>query len=76
MHRLTHVRFKGDVAFRLFGNWARILANFLQSFQFFLSVALCIVANGQGLAQMAVGRNGNGFLCCEKIALLPHQGLC
>ena len=65
---------QGDVCFRLFGNWARIIANFLQSFQFFLNVALCIVANGQGLAQMAVGRNGNGFLClCHKESARPKE---
>ncbi len=56
---------QGDLAFRLFGNWARMVCTILQSFQFFLNVALCIVANGQGLAQMAVGKNGNGFLCCS-----------
>lgn len=53
----------GDVAFRVFGSWARILVNFLQSFQFFLNVSLLITSNGQGLAQMAAGVNGNGFLC-------------
>lgn len=53
----------GDVAFRVFGNWARILVNVLQSFQFFLNVSLLITSNGQGLAQMAAGQNGNGFLC-------------
>ncbi|KAF9253436.1 hypothetical protein LCP9604111_962 [Penicillium roqueforti] len=53
----------GDMAFRIYGDWARIFVNVLQSFQFFLNVALLIVSNGQGLAQMAVGANGNGFLC-------------
>lgn len=56
---------QGDVAFRLFGNWARVVANFLQSFQFFLNVALCIVANGQSLSQMAAGKNLKGYLCCK-----------
>lgn len=53
----------GDLAFRIYGNWARIGVNVLQSFQFFLNVTLLIVSNGQGLAQMAVGANGKGFLC-------------
>lgn len=53
----------GDVAFRIFGSWARIGVNVLQSFQFFLNVALLITSNGQGLAQMAQGENGKGFLC-------------
>jgi hypothetical protein len=53
----------GDVAFRIYGNWARVGVNFLQSFQFFLNVALIITSSGQGLAQMAVGASGNGFLC-------------
>ncbi|CAP95069.1 hypothetical protein E8E15_001408 [Penicillium rubens] len=52
-----------DVAFRVYGNWARIFVNVLQSFQFFLNVSLLTVTNGQGLAQMAVGANGHGFLC-------------
>ena len=53
----------GDVAFRIFGSWARIGVNVLQSFQFFLNICLLIESNGQGLAQMAVGQSGNGFLC-------------
>lgn len=54
----------GDVAFRVFGNWARVGVNILQSFQFFLNVALLIESNGQGLAQMVAGvNNTGGFLC-------------
>lgn len=53
----------GDLAFRIYGNWARIGVNVLQSFQFFLNVALLIESNGQGLAQMAAGVSGNGYLC-------------
>jgi len=55
----------GDVAFRIYGNWARVGVNFLQSFQFFLNVVLIIESSGQGLAQMAQGANDTGFLCCE-----------
>jgi hypothetical protein len=53
----------GDVAFRVFGKYARLVVNVLQSFQFLLNVTLLIESNGQGLAQMAAGANGNGFLC-------------
>ncbi|KAJ5083595.1 hypothetical protein N7456_013022 [Penicillium angulare] len=54
----------GDLAFRVFGNWARIGVNVLQSFQFFLNVSLLIESNGQGLAQMVAGvNNTGGFLC-------------
>ncbi|KAK5121581.1 hypothetical protein LTR85_004753 [Meristemomyces frigidus] len=53
----------GDLAFRIYGNAARTGVNILQSFQFFLNVALIIESNGQGLAQMAAGASGNGFLC-------------
>lgn len=53
----------GDLAFRIFGNWARQGVNVLQSFQFFLNVTLLIVGNGQGLVQMAAGVGGNGYLC-------------
>ncbi|KAJ4305796.1 hypothetical protein N0V90_001328 [Kalmusia sp. IMI 367209] len=53
----------GDLAFRVFGNWARYLFNILQSFQFFLMVSLITESLGQSLAQMAAGKSGNGFLC-------------
>ena len=54
----------GDMAFRIFGHWARIGVNILQSFQFFLNVSLLIESNGQGLAQMVAGvNNTGGFLC-------------
>lgn len=55
----------GDLGFRLFGNWARILINVLQSFRFFLNEALIIESNGQSIAQMAAGPKGTGFICCE-----------
>jgi len=55
----------GDVAFRIFGNWARVGVNVLQSFQFFLNVSLIIESSGQSLAQMAAGVNNTGFLCFE-----------
>lgn len=54
----------GDLAFRVYGKWARIGINVLQSFQFFLNVALIIESNGQGLGQMALGASGNGYICC------------
>jgi hypothetical protein len=38
----------GDLAMRVYGNGARIGVNVLQSFQFFLNVALLIESNGQG----------------------------
>lgn len=53
----------GDVAFRIYGKSARICVNVLQSFQFFLNVSLIIESNGQGLAQMALGANGKGYIC-------------
>lgn len=53
----------GDLAFRIYGKAARIGVNILQSFQFFLNIALIIESNGQGLAQMAQGASGTGFLC-------------
>jgi hypothetical protein len=65
----TDVRYVGDLAFRVFGNWARQIVNVLQSFQFFLNVALIIESNGQGLAQMALGKSGNGYICCKSSTL-------
>lgn len=55
----------GDLGFRVFGGWARQIINVLQSAQFFLNVTLLIESNGQGLQQMAAGKNGNGVLCCK-----------
>lgn len=53
----------GDLGFRLYGKWARTVINVLQSCQFFLNVTIIIEASGQGLQQMAAGRNGTGVLC-------------
>jgi amino acid transporter len=52
-----------STGFRVYGNWARIIINVLQSFQFFLNVVLLIESNGQGIAQMAAGINGKGKIC-------------
>lgn len=53
----------GDISFRIYGRVFRHICNILQSSQFFLNVTLLIVSNGQGLAQLAQGADGNGFLC-------------
>jgi hypothetical protein len=53
----------GDLAYRIYGRTFRHLVNILQSTQFFLNVTILIVANGQSLAQLALGPSGNGFLC-------------
>lgn len=45
----------GDLAFRVFGSWARHLVNVLQSLQLFFDVALLTLASGQGIAQLAQG---------------------
>ncbi|KAI9694370.1 MAG: hypothetical protein M1820_008970 [Bogoriella megaspora] len=43
----------GDLAFRVYGQWARYFVNFLQSLQFFLNVGLLILSNGQSISQMS-----------------------
>ncbi|KAK3671610.1 hypothetical protein LTR78_008533 [Recurvomyces mirabilis] len=63
----------GDLAFRVFGSWARYICNILQSFQFFLNVVLIIVSNGQALGQMTGGASGGKQLCfvlCQAIFML------
>lgn len=45
----------GDLAFRVFGSWARHLINVLQSLQLFFDVALLTLASGQAIAQLAKG---------------------
>ncbi|KAI9825001.1 MAG: hypothetical protein M1819_000630 [Sarea resinae] len=43
----------GDVAFRIYGSFARHSFNVLQSLQFFLNVAILILSNGQALSQLS-----------------------
>lgn len=45
----------GDVAFRVYGQWARHICNILQSFQFFLNVGLITISSGQSISQMSTG---------------------
>jgi hypothetical protein len=42
----------GDIAFRIFGGWARHIVNILQSIQLIVNVGLIIIANGQGIYQI------------------------
>ncbi|EGN97571.1 hypothetical protein SERLA73DRAFT_184331 [Serpula lacrymans var. lacrymans S7.3] len=43
----------GDLAHRIFGKYARLVCNILQSLQLIFNVGLIILGNGQGLSQMA-----------------------
>jgi len=43
----------GDIAFRIYGFWARHTVNVLQSIQLLCNVGVIIIANGQGLSQVA-----------------------
>jgi len=45
------VRSYGDLGFRLYGNWVRILFNILQSIQLILNVGSIIISNGEALSQ-------------------------
>ncbi|KIW99095.1 uncharacterized protein Z519_00758 [Cladophialophora bantiana CBS 173.52] len=45
----------GDLAYRIYGGWARHVANVLQSFQLFFSVGLLTLAQGQGISQLSTG---------------------
>lgn len=45
----------GDIAFRIYGQWARYFVNVLQSLQFFLNVGLLILSNGQSISQLSKG---------------------
>ncbi|OAG40898.1 hypothetical protein AYO21_04975 [Fonsecaea monophora] len=46
----------GDLAFRVFGSWARCLMKVLQSLQLFFDVAPLTLASGKGVAQLAQGK--------------------
>ena len=52
----------GDMAYRIFGNWARHTVNFLQSIQLLLNVAIITVVTGQSLEQIVQG-SGRPSVC-------------
>ena len=52
----------GDMAFRVFGNWARHGVNILQSVQLLLNVAIIVVVNGQSLEEIVTG-SGKTSIC-------------
>ncbi|KAF8553096.1 hypothetical protein OG21DRAFT_1414934 [Imleria badia] len=43
----------GDLGYRIYGSWFRIVCNVLQSLQLIFNVGIIILGNGQGLSQMA-----------------------
>ncbi|KAH0835432.1 transmembrane amino acid transporter protein-domain-containing protein [Lanmaoa asiatica] len=43
----------GDLGYRIYGSWFRILCSILQSVQLIFNVGIIVLANGQGLSQMA-----------------------
>jgi len=43
----------GDIAFRVYGAWFRHIVNALQSFQFFMNVALIVLSSGQSISQLS-----------------------
>lgn len=45
----------GDVAFRIYGTWARITVNLLQSIQLLCNVGVIIISNAQSLSQITTG---------------------
>ncbi|KAF7186513.1 N amino acid transport system protein [Pseudocercospora fuligena] len=47
------LRSYSDLAFRIYGTWARHCCNFLQALQLLCSIGLIIIGNGQGLSQVA-----------------------
>lgn len=47
------LRCYADIAFRVYGSFARHMVNILQSFQLLFNVGILIIAKGQALSQMA-----------------------
>ena len=58
----------GDIAFRIYGQWARHVANVLQSFQFLLNVSLIIITSGQSISQMSLAKLC--FVVCVLVSAL------
>jgi hypothetical protein len=46
----------GDIAFRIYGPWARYTVNTLQSLQLFFSVGLLGLSSGQSISQLSSGK--------------------
>lgn len=55
----------GDVAFRIYGPWARHSVNLLQSIQILFNVGVIIIGNSQGLSEIVKGK-----LCFSVICLI------
>ncbi|QSZ34052.1 hypothetical protein DSL72_005632 [Monilinia vaccinii-corymbosi] len=47
------MRTYGDLAFRIYGAYARHVTNLLQSIQLLFNVGVIVISNGQGLSQMS-----------------------
>jgi hypothetical protein len=58
----------GDVAYRVFGPWARHCVNILQSIQLIFNVGILILSNGQSISQMSKG--SICFIVCLVIFLV------
>ncbi|KIW91008.1 uncharacterized protein Z519_08791 [Cladophialophora bantiana CBS 173.52] len=58
----------GDIAFRVYGSWFRHTCNLLQSFQFFLNVALIILSSGQSISQLSKGQLC--FIVCVVVCMI------
>lgn len=58
----------GDIAFRVYGTWFRHVCNFVQSFQFFLNVALITLTSGQSISQLSKGNLC--FIACLAVCMI------
>jgi len=63
----------GDLGYRLYGSWFRILCNVLQSLQLIVNVGLIILGNGQGLSQIAKFKLC--FSVCNIVWMIAGMGL-
>lgn len=58
----------GDIAFRVYGTWFRHTCNALQSFQFFLNVALIVLSSGQSISQLS--KESLCFIVCVVVCAI------
>ncbi|KAJ9604342.1 hypothetical protein H2200_011176 [Cladophialophora chaetospira] len=58
----------GDICFRVYGTWFRHTCNALQSFQFFLNVALIVLSSGQSISQLSKGNLC--FIVCVVVCMI------
>jgi len=69
------IRIFGDLAFRVYGRWARIVCNIMQALQLFLNVGIIVVQIGLGLDQVITGSGRPPFCFVLLVFFMAVAGM-